>query len=70
MPEVRIRLADDNQIRIDLSDDGFVMLNSVAEKRGISLAEMIAEALRLEKLLANRELFVRDKGSVRELVSA
>jgi len=39
----------------------------IAGKRNLTLERVMIEALRLERLLADRELYVRRRGSVRKL---
>lgn len=74
MPIVRITQpgssATPRSIAIELADDDYELLSGTARKRGISLENMIIEALRLEQLFADGKLYLQTpSGGVQELVA-
>jgi hypothetical protein len=74
MPDVTVRLKTNGgnaaEIEISLTEDAYRLVEHIAQKRGKSIEDVVIEALRLEKMLADRELYIRDGARVRELQSA
>ena len=69
-PEVFVSYDEDlNQIVIRMTDESNRWLHEVASRREKSLVKMVAEALRLERALADGDLRVWDKGKLSELVA-
>ena len=73
MPELTVTLnspdGDSREIRIRLDDRAYDMLRELALKRGKRVEEIVIEALRLEQLLADRQLLVKEKGRLKELLA-
>lgn len=59
-PTVTVIFDGKDQITIQLHGTAFELLARTAAKRGLSLEEMVGEALRLEQLLADQELLAYD----------
>ncbi len=55
------------QIEIELTTEGLAVLRDMAERRNKTIGEVVGEALRLERLLVDRDLFIKEKGRVKEL---
>lgn len=74
MPEITVTLHRRDgrpfEITITLDDESYAVLSEVARKRNLPVEEVVIEALRVEQLLADGVLLVKEGGRVRELVSA
>lgn len=74
MPDITVTLHRRDgrpfEITITLNDESYAVLQDTARKRNMSLEDVIIEALRVEQLLADGVLLVKEGGRVRELVSA
>ena len=75
--EARLTITTENgtaKLTLDMSAEALVTFQELAKKRGVSLAELFAEALRLERLFteartSDRKLYLHDSGELRELVA-
>ncbi len=71
-PRQKISLGPEpKQITVEFNNDAWVVVTSMAFKRRLSIPSTVVEALRLERLLDNGELFVANKktGGVERLIS-
>lgn len=54
---------------MELSDEAYQALQRIAERRRKTIGEVIAEGLRLEQMLDQGDLVVRDQDKFRELAA-
>jgi hypothetical protein len=68
-PRIRVKI-EGGKIVIEPADqDAVHYLREMASQRGMTLPEVVAEALRLEKRLAEGDLLIREGDSIKEIVA-
>ena len=72
MPEVTVSLSTKDgirEIKLQMSEETYKQLETIARSRGKGIGDVVIEALRLEQLFAEGKLLFRSGGEIRDLVA-
>ena len=61
--------AETKEMTVGLSAESYEILRQLTQQRECSLGRLVTEALRLERRLAAGDLYVREEGRLKELIS-